>query len=143
MAMDRWCAECGYLTIHNRKTRELVEVETAIRGGGKIPAFADETRTGDQPVYEKPFLCFMREPQVTADLQDGTYPSFEKQRDAVFHKLRTCESWTAWKQGFTPKEHLEMNLLQEQRDWQRKCQDADQSWRESQDRRDRRWRVFE
>jgi len=132
VAMDKTCAECGYLTIRHRKSRELVEVETGIREGGKIPALEDETNTGAQPVYEKPFLCFMREPQLTADMQSDDYPSYEDRCNSVFHRLRECDSWVKWDQGFTPKEHVVNTMLKEQRDWQRDT-----------DARNNRWRVLE
>lgn len=49
---------------------------------------------------------------------------------AMMAKL--CSAFTTWRQGYTPKEHVEMSLVEEQREWQR-----------NRDRDDRRWRIIE
>jgi hypothetical protein len=39
---------------------------------------------------------------------------------AVLHDKRDCDDFTEWQQGLTPKEQLEMKMLEDQREWQAK-----------------------
>jgi hypothetical protein len=53
---------------------------------------------------------------------------------------RQCEGFTPWQKGYTPKEHLEMNLLEQQRQRGIREREDDRRWREQQAERDRVWR---
>ena len=67
---------------------------------------------------------------------------------------RDCNDFTEWQQGFSPKEHLEMNRLEEQRNWQerrdKEREEDNRNWRKEREednrnwrRSERHWRVFE
>ena len=111
------CVGCGYLSIRNQQTRQLMEVETEIRCGGQFPE-----------AYEMRPICFRMEEQFEQSLIElENRPDLDEmnnrdQFDEIIEQPRTCESFTTWKQGWTPKEHLEMMVteksLTEQRVWQ-------------------------
>ena len=50
----------------------------------------------------------------------------------AFQEPRECEAFTQWRQGFTPKEHAEMDDRKRERDWQREMAKEDRKWREDQ-----------
>ena len=126
------CADCGFLALLNIRTRQLVDVEDSIRAGGGIPS--------DSAGYfydERPF-CFIRK----FNFCDEVGPRADNgARIAVISKQRDCDGFTEWHQGFSPKEHVEMTLLEEQREWQRKREEADMVAREQQATREHKWRL--
>jgi hypothetical protein len=61
----------------------------------------------------------------------------------AMNRERECESFTPWKQGYTPREHHEMLEMKLLRDWQANREEADRAWRERQAREDRQWREKE
>jgi hypothetical protein len=127
----------------------LDEAEHRIRLTGEIPLDGNTSNF----VYAQMPTCFVRAKDLSGEVRaiggDGNTA-----RRQVFAKERECTSFVAWLQGFSPKEHREMNLLQEQRDWQRERDREDREWRadqagkadkeaRSQRREDRLWRILE
>jgi hypothetical protein len=53
---------------------------------------------------------------------------------------RDCDEFTPWMQGFTPKEHVEMQQEQARLHWQERREEADRRWREEQADQAHRWR---
>lgn len=117
------CAECGFLALRNRVSRELVEVEGPLRQSANAPM--PRTPTEPRELYERTPLCFARARQ----LQDEVSNDDRHELLRVFQRDRDCPSFTTWQQGFTPKEHRDMLdrqwLLEreerrdkEQRQWQ-------------------------
>jgi hypothetical protein len=94
------------LCLRNLDTSNLDEVEVEIRNTGASQALSSrQDRQGNQLYHLRPF-CFVR-----------AYSLFEEQGNFldVINKDRECDRFEAWQQGFTPKEHLEMINLQEER----------------------------
>lgn len=107
------CRDCGYLAIRNYETRQLMEVESEIRFEGKFRErqVVVHTSTGgivEQPMYIKRPICFRMEEQITK----ATLASYDENNPGrfmvVINDERHCDSFTEWKQGWTPKEHWEM-----------------------------------
>lgn len=125
------CAECGFLTLRHRESRELAEVEWATRETGSVPT------KGPYSLYERTPLCFER----AFPLQEEAKGDSPDEVVRVFQSDRECPSFTPWQQGFTPKEHREMLDRREMRDWQERREREDRDWRERQEERQRQWQV--
>ena len=121
--------DCGYLTLRRWNTRELAEVEAEIRENGNIPR--DTLAPPVQPLYDPPLICFRRRYDLHLEQSEGGGGLPEK-TVAVMNKPRVCEKFRKWEQGFTPEDHIEIDLIERQEDrFNRR------------DISDRRWRLFE
>jgi len=115
------CADCGFLALRHKETRELHDAELPIRDGTAVHA--------DIKAYAWPPLCTkLRAEFPTA----GT--------SGVIQEERECSDFTQWQQGFTPKEHQEALDRQKQLDWQTKREDDDRQWRKQAREEDRKAR---
>lgn len=95
------CAECGFLAVRDLQTRELAEVEEGMRMKWELPQILG---TSTNRYHEYP-LCLVQATNLTRDCGDPYHP------DAVRQALwmdRRCDQYLQWRQGFTPKEHVEM-----------------------------------
>ena len=140
------CAECGFLTLRDRLSGELIEVPDDYRVSGRVPA--DVAYRG---VHNYP-ICFVMAwnlfpeveqaalQQVTDNSSDwGPYVSDIITRDRLCPPNGKELGFTNYQQGFTPKEHLENLDRQRMLQWQAEREEADRSWRERQRREDRKW----
>ena len=164
------CKDCGLLTLRNRVSRELIEadqlyrrnprgVEIAhIRHDGvplcfaRVFDLAEEFNEADQNRARRANEIAQAEEE--ARLRQGLRPRIgivtESEADRKSEAARTvtarerdCVVFTPWRQGFAPKEHLEMLDREERRRWQEEQRAADLRWREQQRREDKWWRVIE
>jgi hypothetical protein len=125
------CIDCGYLTLRRNSTRELVEVEAEIRDTGEIPK--DHYGPRDiQPLYDPPLICFRNKFKLYEEQNAVTGVGPAGRILAVINKERPCDKFKKWVQGFTPKQHVEMDLIERQ-----------QASIDRKDRRDWWWRIFE
>lgn len=106
------CVDCGYLAVRDFKSRQLVEVEAAMREAGWQPKIP---HSGYKPYEERP-ICFVRSSKICNELD----PPQPGQFLTAIKTDRQCDKITPWHQGFSPREHLKMNLLEEQRERDRK-----------------------
>jgi ferric-dicitrate binding protein FerR (iron transport regulator) len=96
------CADCGYLGVRHPETLELVgpshqQRETgALTGTLRGQMFLDE-----QPICAVGAFDLWRE---TAAQPDGALRVMQKPRD--------CLKSTEWIPGLSPKEHIDMNMLE-------------------------------
>ncbi len=115
------CTKCGYLAMRNLVTRELVEVEVGVRGGGELPE-GPSVPSNDQSdfllqraprVYDLPPICFKLVPEFCEETEEweqtGTHDYFME----LIEKQRSCDQWCQWHQGLSPKEHSDMQLTDE------------------------------
>lgn len=143
------CEICGLLCIRARNTRELIEVEKSIRDEGVIPKSTDAIHRQSLPISDPFPICFAQVP-INAEYQeriDKHQKLSDSVRQGTFREIitkdRKCDElgcFIEWMQGFSPKEHVEMNMLENQRQWQRQMELDAQKWREDQAERDRKWR---
>jgi hypothetical protein len=132
------CADCGFLACRDVHTRQLEETEQEIRDeGGSVIAW----NTGKTVAKFEPPICFMRSTDykvIPFQLHvDNNVVKAEIQRE------RSCEHFTPWIQGFTPKEHREMIDREAWRTWREDREEADRVWQQKRDERDWKWRIFE
>ena len=92
------CVECGFLGARAKDDGRWVEADDGFRAEGK-PA---------QELWAAYPLCFKRVIQVhqEADRESGT--SRDEKVRAVIRAERECDSFTAWRPGYTPREHDEL-----------------------------------
>jgi hypothetical protein len=134
------CADCGYLTVRNRKSRQLEETEQHIRETGIIEIVFDDSGRFHEigsgyPRYEPP-LCFIG--AIDLRPETGKYGEATQERiKSAINKERECGSFTQWQQGFTPKEHREMMDRERMLKWQEEREQKDKEWREKLQRENR------
>jgi hypothetical protein len=127
------------------ETRQLEEVERTEDGHIFYP-----TNEGLHAKYDEP-ICFAGVYKLQSEytieridsgrvsiIETGDNSQVEIQQ--VLTRLRPCDAFIKWIQGFTPKEHREMV----DREWQQKHQEEreedDRKWREERMEDDRKWR---
>lgn len=101
------CADCGFLASRDIETRQLEETEQEIRSKGQL---VPSPNTG-KPIhkYEHP-ICFMQSKEYKAfPYTSRSILTLDREdiRSEILRE-RDCKEFTAWQQGFTPKEHREM-----------------------------------
>jgi hypothetical protein len=128
------CQECGFLAWRSKKTRELVEVEPEYR------TFPDMNTNGRYQYFDSIPACFVAALDIGKEFPPST-PISVKATTEVISKPRECGEYTRVRHGLSPKEHLQMWMLEEQR----KRDDArDEAMRKREDDRDeaqRQWQA--
>ncbi len=127
------CAECGYLAVRNVDSYHLDETGTDFREKGMV-ALGRQVGRNQYQLHELQPLCFVQRYNLRSEIK-SEFASGKNEVGCILQvisKERECGKFTAWQQGFTPKEHYEM--LDRQR-WQ--------DWQEKQRRSDKRWRIIE
>jgi len=123
--MEHKCADCGFLAIRNKETRNLEEVEYESRQNGKI-------HTG---IYHYLPTCFEmvvnfpdeidklkqlpRYQEQKNSMGEIIWPQYDVMISETINAERECQFFAHWQQGFTPKEHRDML----DREWQQKHQE--------------------
>lgn len=133
------CADCGYLAVRENVTWTLWEAEQEFRDDLQSPSNISGLANAQPRSFGGAPLCFVGETDFAIE-PGGTEQDKKARRLALLSKDRSCDSFIEWKRGFTPKEHMEMNLLLEQRKWQRDTAREDQKWRAQQADQERQWR---
>jgi hypothetical protein len=123
------CVNCGFLTW---------------RIDGDFVELMEHERNSSNEWDRKP-ICFVRATTFQPD-PSMVDPDDSRltDRGAFFLDLtrnRECEKSRIWEQGYSPKDHAEMQQQDAIREWQKKCEDDDRAWRASQAERDRQWRI--
>lgn len=111
------CVHCGYLALRDRATQELRPADERYRHDGYMPTGFVPGK-GDRLLFEDSPVCTMHAASFESkDRREG----FEKVSEP-----RMCEQFVQFQPGLSPREHLEMKLLQEveQRNlnWQRQVE---------------------
>ena len=117
------CADCGFLALRRFETRDLVEMEDGVRKMGGVPTVVT---TGDRQLfrYEPGILCFARAYDLENERKQSDARTPEEKFFNVLNRLRSCYKFTAWQQGFTPKEHYETIQEAERQMWQAERDEA-------------------
>lgn len=108
------CKDCGYLAIREKQTRELIEVDFPSRTEGKFPTHMIHMQHMSIPVDNctlRP-VCFRLEPKM---LQESL--SAEEGKESfmqIINNERECDRFIKWEQGFSPKEHAELDMFERQ-----------------------------
>ena len=132
------CAECGYLAVRDKDTRELEEVERSETGGVGF-LFLQATVDGEISDYRRKHeypICFMRKRNLGdeyGELAKLDTPEIDKRIISIVFKDRECDEFTQWQQGFTPKEHRDMMDRQWKLEYEARRDAEDKKWREDQD----------
>lgn len=112
------CCDCGYLSLREVYNRELYSPEATYRETGEPPMASSIS----------PFpICLMRACDFRTELKvqrEGHHSSSVKIVD-VIRRDRPCDKFTIWQQGLSPKEHLQMDILERQAERDRKWRQED------------------
>lgn len=71
---------------------------------------------------------------LTSEIKNGHHPR------EVLNVERECKRFREWQPGFSPKEHREMEIVEEQRKYNRQMLEEERQWREQQAEAERNWR---
>lgn len=118
------CSDCGFLALRHRVSRELMDAHYQFRDHGSLPA---DMNAPSDPVFGQPSIfegvpiCFVRKVHFGREIE-AAYPGLwfpvDEHRLEAIQKDRKCDGFTPWQQGFSPKEHHEMLMAEQQRKWQ-------------------------
>jgi hypothetical protein len=124
------CRNCGFLALRNAETMELPEADSHFRDTGGLRNSIQQRSFEPRPV------CFVRANNLPVEVGE-THPVDIVKK--VIQESRDCDCFMEWQQGFTPKEHFEMNLLQKERERQDQRDKDDREWRTAQAEQAHRW----
>jgi hypothetical protein len=131
------CADCGYLAVKNYHTRELIEAEAAIRQTGRQPGSICLPGTPDL-VYDLTPICFALAYDLRTECgRPGNPEQLAEAFLRVIREPRLCTYITKWRQGFSPKEHMEMQILEQQKRHAEEQRQRDLAWQEERRKEDR------
>ena len=100
------CRDCGFLALRNNTTQELDEAYSYYRQKGEA----------DTPHHPFP-VCFAMAATLEGEVNTSNGDFAGVPILQVIEKDRSdCPEWTPWRQGFSPKEHREMLIRQEEQD---------------------------
>lgn len=121
------CADCGFLAMRNTETRELEEIDHVIRSSGQLPIwrvpsvevtyYGTPDSRGSSKKCECQAVCFLAAHDLRKEIE-----SLDVRNDrqgahlTVFNAERQCRHHTRYMQGFAPKEHAQLFLLDKQRE---------------------------
>lgn len=112
------CSECGFLSLRNVTTRELEEVEKEYRESSN-PEYSSAGYLADR--HDNLPVCFAQACDLIAEYAFGDMAK-------TMQKERECNSYTKWQQGFSPKEHREMQDRQLMIELEEKRRNNDRKW---------------
>jgi hypothetical protein len=125
------CANCGYLSLLTATTRQLAEVDAAIRDEGKLPL---EKHDGQfHRIFLKNPICFVAAYPLGIEKPAERHGHEHDWFLSVIHDERDCHQFTHWLQGYTPKEHYEMIQEAQRLKWQTERELADKADRNKRD----------
>ena len=128
------CVDCGFIAARNFQTRSLDEVEKAFRDSGEPKLIrslqAQAHNWGADIPKDEPYpICFKSKYDLIAEVQamGGHIPSDVR---SIIQLERDCDSFVEWRQGFTPKEHQDMQDREDMLKREYTNDEADKRWRE-------------
>lgn len=129
------CADCGLLAVRPSNSHELTEAIDTDREG-EFSGSAGVSRSLRCFVRAAPFVATLRHPNEAG-------PDGNRRALAVIWEDRECASFLPHWHGYSPKERLEMHLVEQQREWQaaQRQADLDRAERVRQEDNRQRWRL--
>ena len=129
------CADCGFLALRNTRTDGLAEARFRYRETGEVPLSETpiEIRTptpdGDdeEDAYTSPYqippVCFVGAHNLSGTRRStanvSKSPMTRDEALAIVQEGRACTKFIRWVQGYSPREHLEMERMKDQKRGQR------------------------
>ncbi len=144
MAEIHKCADCGYLTIRNRKIYSLDEADIDFREKGIVPTVYDEVGRNPHKLHRDLPLCFVGNSYLSNAIKNIKHNDnpFDEIKE-IIQTENDCKEFTEWRQGYTPIEHREMLDRQWMLDYQTRREEADRAWQHKERKNDKTWRVIE
>ena len=112
MKQKTTCSDCGFLALRNFFTGSLEEASEEYRR--QIDIVIDPIHRRE--LHHRVPVCLVRASNLREEMKDSKKGTI---LDCI-QKERECHGMTEWQQGYSPKEHLEKNMLKEQREWQQR-----------------------
>jgi hypothetical protein len=128
------CADCGFLAVRTKETRNLEEIELESRQSGilrveryvYIPVCFAMVANFDEEYNNLKQLPEYAEKQ---DAYGGViWPTYKDLVKETLNVERDCQSFTKWHQGFTPREHQEMIDRQFEKEMENNRRKSERKW---------------
>lgn len=121
------CVDCGFLAMRNTETRELEEIDHEVRRSGLLPIwrvpavevvwYGKSDGRGGSKKCECQAVCFLAAHDLRSEIESlDVANDREGAHLTVFNADRDCQHHTKYMQGFAPKEHAQLFLLDKQRE---------------------------
>ncbi len=118
------CRDCGMLTVYCPGENEFIEINSLYRKEGSKNGIHAQNQGS-------PTVCFLSAHDIHAEMvelvQTASSANQSQRALQIIGKERECESFCKWRQGFSPKEHVEMLREDEKnlsdREWQMRMED--------------------
>ena len=130
------CRNCGFLSVRDFKSRELLEVDETMREKWELHVIPND----EVDLCKQHPLCATLAALFAREI--GTRPGYvidKKAVVAVLKKDRECETFIQWVPGFSPKEHMKMHIEEMTDKWQEEQRRRDEEWRAEQRAAELRW----
>lgn len=134
------CQTCGFLALRRNATNALEAAPYAYRSTG-------ESRKGGTEFegyfHDQPFCFVGAEPigstwTTVGQEMPGPHNQWDENLETIRQCGRECDSYVHWHESLALQEHLSMNMLLEQREWQARESAKQRKWEASQERVARR-----
>ncbi len=105
------CIDCGFLCVTG--TSAYYPVSVPGHPGPSAPVFVEATRGARRDIglrQRKPLVCFAEEPAYAQETSGA-----DSSVDSTISKERCCNAYEQYVLGHSPKEHVEMRLLERQK----------------------------
>lgn len=128
------CADCGFLSLRLMDDRTLVSAHDEFRKTGNVSLY------GESPYSWWP-VCFLGVLDLEKKCESESGAIDADRVLAVIQEENDCSQFTLLSHGSSPKEHIEMLRLEQDRKWQEERLKADQRWRDEHANRAEEFRV--
>ena len=127
------CVACGFLVLRELTSRRLLEANDEFRDVGAPKAGQN---------VEVLAYCFRMKANLGKDIAEYDSQGRDKKILGVINTERRCDGFEEWRPNFSPREHMDMVLQREQREWQERRDNEMRNWQERQQRSDRGFRLW-
>ncbi len=135
------CADCGFLTLRDQDSRELVEAEAGWRQSVNLPQRWDGVNKDFFPLHPVYPICFERALPLGEEFQknlEGRNANIPIEVSVAFRRVitteRLCPKFVQWRQGASPQEHRKMLDEKWKLEFDEKRRQDDLDWRAKQEK---------
>jgi hypothetical protein len=114
------CVDCGLVSLRQRQSRELCEIEGIIREKWYVAGLP----TIPGGTYEGAPICSVR----AADLPSEMVAENPEESLRTINRPRNCQMFVVWHPGFSPKVHREMLSSKQQHEFQAEERGRERAW---------------
>lgn len=119
----RQCGKCGLLAMRNRETRQLDETERKVRAGEEPPM---SNNASSRYMHETTPICVAGVVDFDEEMGESESDDWSVNMVECCNRERKCGDFIQWVTGLSPKEHIEMGFMADEREksraWLERCE---------------------